>query len=570
MAKPQAIHNEETVELLLANPDLIKDKLWRMNNLYFIITKSGNKEVFTMNRAQRHFFDTYINIPEPYHRHVICKSRQLGFTTFLEILIVDEILFNPNKNGLIVAHKVEDAAMIFDKKIDYAIRNMSSEIKSAYFKINHNAARKIQVVLDYGPEKGSVSTIAVSVSGRSGTFNYVHISEFAKMCVLFPARASEVERGTFPAVPSSGFIFIESTAEGMASRFYEIFQDGWQNRDKITPEVSKSRFLSHFYNWQYDDYEMSQIKTIIPVSQMDECEIDWASYQEENNLSDLEMTYYYSKWLQLGGKNGTDTIKTLHAEYPTTSEEAFQSTGQAYFSTARAASLLTTSVKGTRGELLMNEKAEPFFQATSAGNLEVFEQPQQGIKYVIGGDTAEGLAHGDAQVLYVLSQKTEECVALYHSHVPPDELANEAYKLGKFYNWALVAIESNKDGLWVNDSLEKMGYINLYYRKAFDDITQKMTKFFGWKTTSATRPFALMSLKAVFLRKSSGFPAQLLGEMFTFIRNVKGKPEAMAGKNDDIVSAASIAYAVLQEQEKFKENSTEKEDDGLVKAMWGL
>ena len=80
----------------------------------------------------------------------------------------------------------------------------------------------------------------------------------------------------------------------------------------------------------------------------------------------------------------------------------------------------------------------------------------------------------------MLKHKTEECVAVYKSNVPPDEFIGVAFNLGKWYNWALMAIESNKDGLWVNDGLDKMGYINLYYRKVFDDITKNVTKFFGW------------------------------------------------------------------------------------------
>jgi phage terminase large subunit len=203
------------------------------------------------------------------------------------------------------------------------------------------------------------------------------------------------------------------------------------------------------------------------------------------------------------------------------------------------------------------------------GNLEVFTAPEIGVRYIIGGDTAEGLAHGDAQVLYVINHKTEECVAIYRSQVAPDELATEAYKLGKYYNWALVGIEVNKDGLWVNDALEKLGYVNLYYRKVFDDITQKITKFFGWKTTSSTRPFALAALKAVFFRKDSGFPAALLSEMFTFVRNIKGKPEAMDKKFDDVIMAASIAYAILGEQPAYVDNSAIGEGTSHMKMIFG-
>ena len=569
MAFSQKEHNERIVNLLTENPGLIKNQEWRLCNLYFIVTKDGSKEVFTMNRAQRHFYYTYLNVPRAYHRHVILKSRQLGFTTFIDLFILDSILFNPNKEGIVIAHKVQDATEIFDKKIEFAIRNMADDVKGAFFNISHRSARKVQVVIDYGPEKGSTSSIAVAVSGRSGTYHYVHISEFAKMCVQFPKRAEEVERGTFPTVPFDGFIFIESTAEGMAGRFYEMFQQNWLTREKITPQLSQVEFLPHFYNWQYDDMEMKKIYECIPTSKMDECEIDWGSYQTEHDLTDKEITYYYMKWLQFGGKTSPDAVKSLMQEYPTTHEEAFLSTGQTYFPTAKVAKLLLEVEPGKRGELGGNEKGEVIFNSLSSGSLEVFNMPEVGTKYIIGGDTAEGLAHGDAQVLYVINHKTEECDAIYRSQVAPDELAEEAYRLGKFYNWALMGIEVNKDGLWVNDALEKMGYINLYYRKVFDDITQKVTKFFGWKTTSATRPFALAALKAVFFRKDRGFPAQLLNEMFTFVRNIKGKPEAMDKKHDDVIMAASIGYAILQEQGQYVDDSASGEGFSHMKAIFG-
>jgi hypothetical protein len=569
MANIYTDHNNKIVKLLEENPSLIKDKLWRLENLYWIITKDGDKQVFKMNRAQRHFYDNYLAIPNPYHRHCILKARQLGFTTFIDIYILDSILFSPNKEGIIIAHKVEDATQIFDKKIDFALRNMAEDVKGAFFKINHNSARKVQATIEYGPNKGSTSSLAVSVSGRSGTYHFVHISEFAKMCVMFPKRAEEVETGTFPTVPFDGFIFIESTAEGMAGRFYEIFNESWLSRDRITPLISQVQFLPHFYNWQYDDMEMKKIYENIPVTEMLQCEIDWASYQTEHSLTDKEITYYYMKWLQFGGKNSPDAVKKLLQEYPTTPEEAFLSTGQTYFSTAKVAKLLLTTTPGQKGELSTDEKGDVKFSPLTTGNLEIYSPPEHGTKYVIGGDTAEGLAHGDAQVLYVINHKTEECAAIYRSSVAPDELASEAYKLGKFYNFALLAIEVNKDGLWVNDALEKMGYFNLYYRKVFDDITQKVTKFFGWKTTSATRPFALAALKAVFFRKDRGFPAPLLNEMFTFVRNEKGKPEAMDKKHDDIIMSSSIGYAVLQEQGKYVEDTKPGEGFSHMKAIFG-
>jgi hypothetical protein len=280
---------------------------------------------------------------------------------------------------------------------------------------------------------------------------------------------------------------------------------------------------------------------------MAESEIDWKQYKEEHNLTDIEITYYYMKWLQFGGKNSPEAIKKLKQEFPTTPEEAFMSTGQNYFPITKVTELLNVVKKGTKGEIIRNSDGKLEFIENFGGYFSMREAPMPGVRYIVSGDTSEGLAHGDAQVAYVTNCKTGKCAGVYRSQVPPDEFANVVYDIGMFYNIALVAVEVNKDGLWVNAELEKRGYQNLYYRKSFDDITKQITKMFGWKTTSATRPFAFAALKAFFLKENDGFPPELLEEMLVFVRNTKGRPEAMAGKHDDVIMAASIGHAVLQE-----------------------
>ena len=73
----------------------------------------------------------------------------------------------------------------------------------------------------------------------------------------------------------------------------------------------------------------------------------------------------------------------------------------------------------------------------------------------------------------------------------------------------------------------------------------------------------------MFTRKDEGFPEQLLNEMFTFVRNAKGRPEAMDRKHDDCVMAASIGYAILQEQEKYAGDSKPGEGSSVMKVMFG-
>ena len=58
------------------------------------------------------------------------------------------------------------------------------------------------------------SRIAVGTSFRSGTLQFLHISEFGKICAKYPEKAREIVTGAIEALSIDGKLFIESTAEG--------------------------------------------------------------------------------------------------------------------------------------------------------------------------------------------------------------------------------------------------------------------------------------------------------------------------------------------------------------------
>ena len=57
--------------------------------------------------------------------------------------------------------------------------------------------------------------------------------------------------------------------------------------------------------------------------------------------------------------------------------------------------------------------------------FEVWCEPQAQHGYVLGVDTSEGLGHGDYSCVQVLDLNTGEQAAVWHEHIPPDELADE-------------------------------------------------------------------------------------------------------------------------------------------------
>lgn len=530
-------HWAKTIELLKANPNLLRDKRWRLENLYVINTKSNGKRIFKLTRAQNHFLDNIRN------RNIILKSRQLGFSTLITLWILDETLFKPNKEALAIAHVKEGMTDIFDKKAKFAIMNFPDEIKGIFdFKTNSKTKLTIQF------SDGSQSTFGVALSGRSGTYQYVHISEYAKLSKMFPQRAEEVMTGTLPAVPMDGYVFMESTAEGASGSYYDTYMDALDAKSRGTESLFKVQFYPHFYNWTWDDMELDNITEVIPVSAMQRGNIDWESYQQQHNLTDKEMTYYYMRWLSL-----KKDVERLNQEYPTTADEAFISTGKPYFDQKKILECKMMVQEPEYFDVIGREVVDVY-----AGPLMVWKKPQPKRAYVIGGDTAEGLHNGDYSTLTVIDVETREIQAIYKSQIPPDEFYEVCIAVGNWYNNALLAVEVNKDGLWVNNELERNGYTNLYYRQRIDDVTKQVAQTFGWRTDRQSRDSMLTELRSVFADVAFT-QAPLLDEMISFVRNARGKPEAVLGKHDDVIMATAIAYMVrkLWYVENFKQQNTQ-------------
>jgi len=389
----------------------------------------------------------------------------------------------------------------------------------------------------------SFSNFGVALSGRSGTYQYIHISEFAKLSKQFPQRATEVMSGTLPAVPFDGYVFIESTAEGATGEFYDEFQTALGTLSKKSEALYNVQFYPHFYNWTWDDMEMDGVTEIIPIEAMERGNINWEEYQKTHGLTDKEMTYYYKRWL--GFKKNLDK---LNQEYPTTIEEAFVSTGKPYFDIRKVVKEIAEASEPKYYEVNATRLQEVY-----DGPLMIYKEPQAGHAYVIGGDTAEGLSDGDASTLCVIDVETREICAMYQGQTPPDEFYEVCIAVGNYYNKALLAVEVNKDGLWVNNELERAGYPNLYCRQKIDDVTKQVTKMMGWKTDKSTRDSMLTELRSVY--NDHTFRVKpLLQEMMSFVRNSVGKPQAMFGKHDDLIIATAIAYQVrkLWFVEKFR------------------
>ena len=231
--------------------------------------------------------------------------------------------------------------------------------------------------------------------------------------------------------------------------------------------------------------------------------------------------------------------------------------GQTVFPAARVQERLSKlSITGERG-FFTYEYDEVRITAYSweraeDGYITVYRGPEEGVPYVIGGDTAgEG---SDYFVAQVLDNRTGEQVAvLRRDHMDEDLFARQVYCLGRWYNDALVGVEANFSTYPVRE-LERLRYPRQYVRETEDQYTHKPKASFGFRTDNRTRPAAIAGLvREVRERADLLHDRATLEEMLTFVRNESGRAEAESGAHDDCILALAIAHYIRPQQRTARE-----------------
>lgn len=294
-------------------PEQFEDPMWRIHNLYTIIDKYGQRQPFRPNRAQEDF------LQHMHHRNVILKARQLGFTTLMGIVQLDDCLFSPDTRAAIIAHRLDDAKVIFRDKVKFVYDSLDEGLRNAVG-AKQDSADTLTLTNN--------SSFRVSTSTRSGTLQWLHISEYGKICAQFPDKAREIKTGAFPSA-EKGIITIESTAEGSEGDFYDKCMDaiGHHNRES---ELSPKEFKFFFYPW-YSEPNYSQKQSVVPISPADEVYFERSErdIREWTGDPDFELTEEQKNWWVAEENNLGGDMKR---EYPATPREAFeQAIEGAYF-----------------------------------------------------------------------------------------------------------------------------------------------------------------------------------------------------------------------------------------------
>ena len=165
--------------------------------------------------------------------------------------------------------------------------------------------------------------------------------------------------------------------------------------------------------------------------------------------------------------------------------------------------------------------------------------------YVIGGDIAEGLPHGDFTSLDVVEQLSGEQVAQWHGNIHPEQAGDLMAAMGKRYNLAWLVPERNNNGLTTVTRLVNLDYKRLYVENVVEHPPARPRKRYGFVTSSKTKPLMINQMVAELDDGTHGIKCkETFGEMLTFKHHDDGKLGAIEGAWDDrVLSMALASYA---------------------------
>jgi hypothetical protein len=174
-----------------------------------------------------------------------------------------------------------------------------------------------------------------------------------------------------------------------------------------------------------------------------------------------------------------------------------------------------------------------------------WKEPIEGHRYIMGVDVSRGDSE-DFSSINIVDFDDREQVLEYIGKIPPDDLAQIAYKWAIIYGNAFIVVDiTGGMGVATSRKLQELNYKNLYIdgvntQNIWEYNAKAMEKIpglnFNNKRTQITAAFEEQLRKGFAVRSS-----RLLNELNTFVYMKNGRPDHMKGSHDDAIMSMSMA-----------------------------
>ena len=269
--------------------DLLKDREWRLNNLYVILI-NGGPAAFVPRPEQLEYRHNR------HARNFIPKARKLGVSTEVVLENGDDCVFNPNFKAAII-DETEPAAWekleIFRFAWVNGPKHPDPKIAALWLLI-HEAN---ELLTDNNGElawhNGSSFQAGTSFTGR--TPQRLHVSEFGPICDASLEKGRKIRRGSINAVLPQDIVTVETTMRGgRVGPCYELFR---LSKEACGKPLSVADWRLHFFPWwNHPDYQLDGFKPTEDVTAKYFAELA----AEGINLSDARKAWYERKKREQG------------------------------------------------------------------------------------------------------------------------------------------------------------------------------------------------------------------------------------------------------------------------------
>jgi hypothetical protein len=194
------------------------------------------------------------------------------------------------------------------------------------------------------------------------------------------------------------------------------------------------------------------------------------------------------------------------------------------------------------------------------GALWQWKEPIIGHKYIMGVDVSRGDSE-DFSTISIIDFDDREQVLEYIGKIPPDVLAEIAYKWGTMYGALIVTDITGGMGVSTSRKLQELGYKNLYVDGVNPADKWKWNPKANDKIPginfNAKRVLIIQAFEEALRYDFSVRSQRLFNELNTFVY-VNGRPDHQKGQHDDLIMSFAMAVYVAETSFAQLEKVTEQ------------
>ena len=478
---------------------------------------------------------------EDFEENIALKYRQAGVSTVTAAWISKRLVFakktKPEKI-LIIANKL-DTSQEMANKIRAFVSQWPSWVGTG-FAAEKNAQKHYKLV--NGSEVKAVATSKDALRGFTPTILIFDEAAFIEA-------DSDFWAACMASLSTGGKVIVVSTPNGYDPIYYEIY-------DQALKGMNQFKITEMFW---YRDPRYTKDLYLVPTEDIVHYLLNREEYDESNNISLAhtdpyerdydEMSHFFKQGYKPCSSWYEKMVKKLKYDKRKINQELnceFLGSGDNVFDNKQLEDIKNNSLLEPTTKLMGN-------------SVWIWKEPVEGHKYIMGVDVSRGDSE-DFSSIQIIDFDAREQVFEYVGKIPPDTLAEIAYKWGIMYSAFVVVDITGGMGITTVRKMQELGYRNLYIdgvdsmniwavnKSAIDKIpginfNNKRVQIIAAFEEGVRHKFHIRSVR-------------LYNEMNTFIY-LNGRPDHQKGQHDDLIMGISMALYVGESSFSKLEKVTE-------------